>query len=76
MKWYRLKLQVWRGKAESAYHADQHGTSLFDAKKRVELAFSRHGWFDDEVTKFNIELEYDEQRTKHFEDHDLWGPYM
>ncbi len=76
MKWYRVKLNSWRGISQSSYYGDQHGTSLADAKKRVELAFSRNGWLDDEVTKFSIELEYDEKRTKVFDDKDLWGPYM
>ncbi|ASR77588.1 hypothetical protein SEA_PARADIDDLES_115 [Streptomyces phage Paradiddles] len=76
MKWYRVVLQSWRGNYRSAYHGDQHGTSLADAKRRVELSFQRNGWLDDEVTKFSIELEFDEKRTKHFDDNDLWGPYI
>jgi hypothetical protein len=76
MKWYNVTLQSWRGKIGSSYGGGQHGTSLADAKKRVELAFSRNGWLDDEVTKVSIELEYDDKRTELFNEKDLWGPYM
>lgn len=76
MKWYRVKAVVRHGSQVASNWYDQHGTSLDDASQRVLAVTRRNGWLGDEATKIEIEVEFDEKRTKHFDDHDLWGPYM
>lgn len=75
MKWYKVIVQSWQGSRKRAYHGDQHGTSLDNAMNRCVDTLRKNGWLNSSVTKFTVEIEFDEKRTKTFDEKKAWGPY-
>ncbi|QDH93978.1 hypothetical protein SEA_EVY_117 [Streptomyces phage Evy] len=76
MKWYKVKTVVTYGSQVASNWFDKNGTSIDDVTQRVLAVTRRNGWLDDGATKLELEIEFDEKRTKHFDDNDLWGPYI
>lgn len=77
MKWFNVTTKVtYTGGQSMSNWGQRAGTSLHDATQREMASLQRSGWLDDSAVDLSLKLEYDEVRTKLFNQKDLWGPYL
>lgn len=76
MKWFYVKIRI----VENEMVYENIGGDIANSEEELRAkrmkSLRKAGWLSDDMVEFKMEISFDQKRTKHFDDNDLWGLYV